>query len=514
MRTSRAVRALSVVVAGAAALAVHPGAAEACGGCFVPPQPTGPAQVTETESVITDEKMILSISMTQTTLYDEISYSGSPASFAWVLPIKGTVTVGLSADIMFQTLSQLTAPTITSPPANCPPAPTCGGSGRSGCLGASASVSVAAPLAAAGGYGADNANTVTVTSQMQVGPYETVQLHSNDGSALTAWLTGHGYDIPDYTKPVVAAYVSQGFDFLALKLVPGNGVQTMQPVRVTTQGAAPSLPLHMVAVGTGATTGITIWVVADARWEPQNFPTFIIQDSQLAWDWATSSSNYETLRLANEAKLGGRGWQIESALSLSQYNFGLTLAGNVEYDSNGVGGYTSAEVESDAGAPDASAGMTRADAAGDAAGPLVGVDAGELRGSGLGSAVQAAIGDDLAVLFAGIAGPNFTVTRMRSDVAKSALSVDMALQASSDQSELSNQYTTTQEIGEPECAVFDGNCNQIGTAPRSQAAAASSGSGCSTTRPRSELGTTLATLVAFGGVAAARARRKRRSRHS
>ena len=73
--------------------------AAACGGCFTPPPPP---METETESVITDEKMILSISMNQTTLYDQINYSGSPSSFAWVLPIKGAVTVGLSADVLFQ----------------------------------------------------------------------------------------------------------------------------------------------------------------------------------------------------------------------------------------------------------------------------------------------------------------------------------------------------------------------------------------------------------------------------
>jgi hypothetical protein len=34
--------------------------------------------VTEAESVITDERMIFSISQDQTTLYDQIEYSGAP----------------------------------------------------------------------------------------------------------------------------------------------------------------------------------------------------------------------------------------------------------------------------------------------------------------------------------------------------------------------------------------------------------------------------------------------------
>src|SRR5580693_1219644 len=86
--------------------------ASACGGCFHPP--------TQTFSDITDERMLLAVSTTQTTLYDQIEYSGSPTSFAWVLPIHGTVTVGLSADILFGSIDTLTATQINPPPQNCP----------------------------------------------------------------------------------------------------------------------------------------------------------------------------------------------------------------------------------------------------------------------------------------------------------------------------------------------------------------------------------------------------------
>ncbi len=159
---------------------------------------------------------------------------------------------------------------------------------------------------------------VSILAQAQVGPYDMVQLESSDGSALTQWLTAHGYQIPASTKPIIDACVTQGFNLLALKLVPGVGVQSMQPVRVTSQGAAPSLPLRMVAVGTGPTTGITVWVVADGRWAPTSFPTFTIDPSEIVWDWTTSSSNYETLRLAREASYMGSGLQIESSLELNQ----------------------------------------------------------------------------------------------------------------------------------------------------------------------------------------------------
>ena len=90
--------------------------ARACGGCFQPPSQSG--------DVITDEKMIFRITPQATTLYDEIEYSGNPQSFGWVLPIRGTVTVGLSSDILFSSLDSATKTTIYGP--NPPSCPSCG----------------------------------------------------------------------------------------------------------------------------------------------------------------------------------------------------------------------------------------------------------------------------------------------------------------------------------------------------------------------------------------------------
>src|SRR5438105_13407404 len=100
---------LSAAVMGAGLLASARDA-DACGGCF------GPSQ---TVTVVTDHRMILSVSPQQTTLYDQIKYQGDPASFAWVLPIHGTVDVGLSADVLFASLDAITQTTIRPPPRQC-----------------------------------------------------------------------------------------------------------------------------------------------------------------------------------------------------------------------------------------------------------------------------------------------------------------------------------------------------------------------------------------------------------
>jgi hypothetical protein len=268
----------------------------------------------------------------------------------------------------------------------------------------------------------------------------------------------------------------------------------------------------MVAIGTGPVTGITIWVVADGRWEPSNFPTFTIPDSQIAWDWATSSSNYETLRTTAEAQYGGRGWQIESSLELSQYSIEQTLESAAEYDP--TGGYLVAL--GDGGVPDAASPDAGSGDEGSGSGSDFGSGTGDY-GDGYDAGPQAnASAADLAIMLAGIAAPNVRITRMRSDVAQAALSADMILQASADQSELTNVHTAQQEIGEPQCVVYGSQCEEIGTVPRSQASAGAAagasadGGGCATAPPRGRTEATLGVVLALLGVLRLRLRYRRR----
>jgi hypothetical protein len=83
-------------------------------------------------------------------------------------------------------------------------------------------------------------------------------------------------------------------------------------VRVTTPGGGPVLPLRMVAAGTGEKTAITLWVMAEGRYEPQNFPSFLIETNDLVWDWDQSRSNYSELRAQGLLQNGGLNWLVEA----------------------------------------------------------------------------------------------------------------------------------------------------------------------------------------------------------
>ncbi len=394
MRLHVLLGALGLGVVSIAALAKP---AQACGGCFQPPTQSG--------DVITDEKMIFRVSPQATTLYDEIEYSGNPQSFGWVLPIRGQVTVGLSSDLLFQALEAATATTIQAPyiqPCACPCA--------NGAYAPTANAS-------AGGSDQSGGGGVTVISQQTVGPYDTVQLKSTDPNALNAWLAANGYVVPNGFQPVIAAYVSEGFDFLALKLAPGQGVAAMRPVRVTTPGAGLSLPLRMVAAGTGATVGVTVWVVADGRYEPTNMPTFTIDPSEITWDFASSSSNYATIRQFKEAERAYGAWQIESSIDVSPYQVeGPVMAQPAEQNY---------PVDADAGA----------------------------------SASSDAELADLTTLFPDNQS-DVRVTRMRADLSHAALANDLVVQASADQSTMSNLYQVTKSVNAPSCQPTYCGCGQ------------------------------------------------------
>ena len=276
-----------------------PRAAEACGGCFIAGG--------ETEStVVTSHRMAMAISPTQSVLWDQIQYAGNPEEFSWVLPVKPGATLELAEDAFFDVLEAATQGAVTGPSVQC----SSGGNGGTG-FGCSSSD------AASDGGGLEGAPPppVTVVSQATVGPYETVTLSTEQPGALNAWLDSHGYAVPEDIQPVVDDYVAEGFDFIALRLIPGANVQQMQPVRVLMPGGQLTLPLRLVAAGTGARTALTLFVIGEGRYAAQNFPNAVLPHERLLWNYNDRSSNYSEVRLEALAENEGRTWLTSYARS-------------------------------------------------------------------------------------------------------------------------------------------------------------------------------------------------------
>jgi MYXO-CTERM domain-containing protein len=434
--------------------------AQACGGCFH--EPTGP---TETDgTIVTDHRMVLSISPAQTVLWDQIQYTGNPSSFAWVLPVRPGARIELSDDAWIASLDAATQTVIVGP------TPSCGFGGAptdyEGGEGAGCGASSASPAAAGFGgaeeedAGESGNNQVQVVSQQTVGPYEAVTVRSSQGEALGAWLNQNGYAVPPSIQPTIDQFTTEGFDFIALKLFPGEGVQAMQPVRIVTPGANPSLPLRMVAAGTGANVGIELFVLSEGRYHPQNFPDVTVDFSQLAWDPTQARSNYAELSTTALATDGGTGWLTESAQALSLYTAGpYNPALATTYQNTCVprlvsscpadGGIRPEASTPEGGPVEASAGDggvvdVAADAQGDAGEDAQVAEAGSGGDDDGGTCAQNGVScDDLDVAMIGMSADTMWVTRLRSYLPQSALASDLVLEAAPSQVSVPNVHNTS-----------------------------------------------------------------------
>ncbi|MGH7298719.1 MAG: DUF2330 domain-containing protein [Polyangiaceae bacterium] len=467
-------------------VAGHARDARACGGCFSPPR-----QVT----VVTDHRMAFAVSPQQTVLWDQIEYSGAPQDFAWVLPVAPGAQIQLAHDQFFAALDALSDPVITGP------TPQCGGGGA-GC--SSSSLNGSGSGAA---FGPGGGSGVEVVSQSVIGPYDSVTVHSTDPNALYDWLQVNAYDVPDTIRPVIDAYVAGGFDFIALRLAPGQGVQAMQPVRVVSPGAGLTLPLRMVAAGVGAQVGITLYVISEGRYEAQNFSNATFDDSKLVWIPSQNASNYQTLSQSIMQTNRGRTWLTEFSGPV-QADLDCATAGQYGTYYNGTY-YGSNGATPDLGALYfSSCQCTGTGAAGPAPSGVDGGDSGEAAGSGDGGAGagSCAAFDDLTVALAGMNPSTTWLTRMRALLPSDALSEgDLVLQASSSQAPVSNQHTAL---------VYDDPtydpCGGSGAA-----AQGSTGGGCVTGGGRTPVSWSRYLLLSAVGllvVAVARRRRSARGR--
>lgn len=451
----RLVKTLAVAAPLALAASLSSNSADACGGCFVAP--------TE-NTVVSGHRMAISISMQRTVLWDQIQYQGNPEDFSWVLPVKPGARIEVADNAWFEALEAGTVTSVTAPPLQC-----ANGSDAFGCGSNTSFLASAQEDGAAGGY----EDPVTVVKQETIGPYESVTLSSEDPEALAQWLVSHDYAIPDDVKPVIAAYVNEGFDFVALRLVPGNGVDLMSPVRVITDGASPVLPLRMVAAGTGPFTSVVLYVIGEGRWTTANFPEMRIPYEDLTWDGSKNESNYAALREEVLSYNNGRTWvatyaQPNALLGYPEYYDDTSWAsGGMGYsylrgvvNPDGTGWELYSQCESDAGLASEQSGIV-VDTCDPITGQCAPVGAGQIDAQ----AFTCGELSDLSVALVGMHPADVWVTRLEANLPRAALADDLELGAAESQEAVDNFYITPHtENYECPAAPFDPAKNGKGPA--------------------------------------------------
>lgn len=292
-----------------------PAPAQACGGCFHAPSPTA-------VQVVTDHRMVFSISDRRTILWDQFAFSGRAEEFCWILPVRADAStqVELSDPRFMTAIDAISAPRVNA----APPVPTrfCGGGG--GLFATSAS-----DRASLGGAETSRDAGVSVLVREVVGPYDRVTIRSEDPNALRAWLSANGYYVPPVIDPVLDYYVAARMDFVALRLRPGQGINQIQPVRVTVSGSNPTLPLRMISAGVADKVGLLLMVIAPSRMEALGWPNGEIADTDLVYDYdapsADSAADFLRLFRARNTASGERLWLTESASAVSSFTVSNTM---------------------------------------------------------------------------------------------------------------------------------------------------------------------------------------------
>jgi hypothetical protein len=271
----------------------------------------------------------------------QIAYDGPAQKFAWVIPIPGRPTVGISSSTVFRRLDAATAPEYwreVTVEGTCmqPAGPEAGSPVDAG--------------TDAGTYGGSpsepdtKATPVIAVDQGAVGPYDYATITvgptlGDPAKAATAWLTTHGYDATSLDRDVLNPYLRDGLNLLAFKLAKGNGPGAIRPVILTYESKLPMIPMRPTSVAAHDDMGIEVWVVGPSQAVPENTRSLVIDEARIDWLTAPSfvagtlpaggvgpfgthvdrPSNYDAVVTATAHEAGGQGFVTELAGPASQY---------------------------------------------------------------------------------------------------------------------------------------------------------------------------------------------------
>lgn len=268
-------------------------AALACGGFFCAQQPV----------VQTNERIVfVDHADGRMSMVVEVQYSGTAAAFAWVLPVAGVPTVGVSSTNALNALSAATRPrfVVTSEGNACVfDFPTNGGSQDAGAF-SDASVG--------GG--------VTVLDAGHVGPYDyvVIQVDSalpNPADAGRVFLEQNGFDVSAVGADILSAYLAGGDNLLAFRLQKDANVGAIRPVVLTYDSRVPVIPIRPTAVAAQAGLPIEVYLYGGSRAVSSSYDMITIPDAAI--DWRFPASSYASIlpRAIDEA--GGHAFVTEFA---------------------------------------------------------------------------------------------------------------------------------------------------------------------------------------------------------
>jgi hypothetical protein len=312
MQHRRVVVATAAAITATFSLAAAPRPARACGGFFC----DNVAPVVQS-----GERIVFAMDGTRVIAHIQIQYTGPAESFAWILPVHpdmpapprvGTDTLFTMLDAVIGPQFQTTIETIG----------VCAGEDDR-----------FLPTAAGGAF--DNAGSgptatpepdVIVRFSGEVGPFDARVLSATSVGALFEWLQMNGYAFPDTTRDLLAPYVGESYDFLALKLLKNRDAGDLRPIVLEMDASHADIPIRLTQVAAIDDMGIIAHVLGTSRAVPLNYRHFEINEARI--DWLAGGSNYPSVVTEAANETGGRGFVTDYAGSSDVLRGALWNEGN------------------------------------------------------------------------------------------------------------------------------------------------------------------------------------------
>ncbi|HEY3246584.1 MAG TPA: DUF2330 domain-containing protein [Phycisphaerae bacterium] len=269
--------------------------ARACGGFFCQQVPINQAG----EQIIfrQDGDMVTAVVL--------IQYVGTAEQFSWVVPAPGIPQVSLGSDLIFGPLDVATRPQFNLQYNGAP----CIGFNPGG-----ANQNASAPVNAVNAN-ANSSGGVEILSQEAVGPFEVTVVSSDDPDALVAWLDTNGYVLTDRGRELIATYVAEECNFVAVRLQQDRGVGDIQPLIMRYQKPRPVVPIRLTAVAAQNDMGVLVWMLGSARAVPINYLHVDVNYTLLNWYSGSLAAyaSYQSLVTFAMNQTGGQGFATDYA---------------------------------------------------------------------------------------------------------------------------------------------------------------------------------------------------------
>jgi hypothetical protein len=123
------------------------------------------------------------------------------------------------------------------------------------------------------------AEGVSVLDRQVAGVFESTTVSAKDPEALATWLKTNGYRLPESARPVIEAYVRDGWVFVASRVrreVTFGGPHALHPLVFTFATAKPVYPLRLTGVDNGPLK-VELFVLGPAR---ARVPGFEVVDAR------------------------------------------------------------------------------------------------------------------------------------------------------------------------------------------------------------------------------------------